>query len=151
MPVYVDNHCNRIAGRVGKEWGMKSKKKGKKSVEKKVEKSRVGETVKSKSGKKFKVVKGKEGRSKELIDKAKARGPAPAPPGKKKEFDAKAYAAKQKARFGKPMTNEEFNAQFKSKAGDRNYAHEYSKGKDMSNMIGNIRGGPRRSKRNKKK
>ena len=27
MPIYKDNHCNRIAGRVGKEYGKKAKKK----------------------------------------------------------------------------------------------------------------------------
>jgi len=123
MPKYADNHCNRIAGRVGKEYGMKSANKKKAT------------------------------RTKKLIKKADKRGPAPAPP-RSKVLEKKAKArGKAPAAPGKKkrMTDEEFNAQFKSKPGDRNYAHEYSKGKDMSGMIGNIRGGPRRSKRTKKK
>jgi len=73
MPKYADNHCNRIAGRVGKEWGMKNagKKKAKRSKEL---------IKKAKSRGKAPMAPHKEAKSKELIKKAKARGPAPPPP-----------------------------------------------------------------------
>ena len=34
MPKYADNHCNRVAGRVGQEYGKKKKEKPKKKMTK---------------------------------------------------------------------------------------------------------------------
>lgn len=74
---------------------------------------------------------------------------------KKVDFDSllpftfdKAYKARQVAKQGKPMTNEEFNAQFRAGAkGHTSNPFTENRGKDMSNMIGNIRGGSKRKKR----